>query len=174
METGVTGVADLSLIASAHAVSDGGQGILDPALAAIIAGIVVALVTLAWKSRSEGKKTRKVAQEAKMAADAAHDADIEQLVLEMHQALVTQPPTALVPEQPLGLVDVVKAMRTAQVDIVRRMDGMETDLSEMKTTLTQNGGRENTVVDRLARIEDAVTPEDVHPPAPGEPDLTSH
>lgn len=64
---------------------------------------------------------------------------VEALVTEMHVALVGADPTPLNPNPPPGIVDVV-------ADVAKRT-------SRIEHTLFINGGKGNTVIDRLERIE---------------------
>ena len=122
-------------------------------LVGVAAGGVVAAVTRRKVARQRAKD-----QAAQIISKHAAKLD------EISVALVGRAPTPLDPCPPLGLVRVVGALGTDLQCVRRDVSGLKVKVDTVEETLTKNGNTgQNTVIDRLGRIETAANNNGVGP-----------
>ena len=122
---------------------------LSPTIAVMVGAIFTGGLTVGTRAMLTRRAHNK--------ADDAHDDEIEELVRDMHRALVTPAPTDLLPNPPIGLLDTVTDMQKRQRCIDTELRAVKEQVAEVTKQLTQNGGRDNTILDRVSRIEERLS-----------------
>lgn len=104
-----------------------------------LAVLIVGTIGAAWNSKRRKKKANFIESEEEREQA---DADMLRLVQQMHTALVGDEPSPFNPNPTPGLVKTVP-------ELLRRTERIE-------HTLYTNGGKGNTIVDRMERMEGAL------------------
>lgn len=115
------------------------SGLFSNIFANVVGGVVVLVVTVvgtAWMSQRRGKKEDRQ-KETKSNSDKLDQ--VVSLTNEMHVALVGATPSPMNPFPQPGLVEIVP-------DLLKRT-------TKIEHTLFTNGGKNNTIVDRMQRLE---------------------
>ena len=121
---------------------------ISPTIAVMVGLVVTTFIALTTRKSAKRGEIRD--------EETAHDQEIEDMVREMHRALVTPPVSDLHPNPPKGIVDTIAEMKMRQLSIDKEVMLMKDQLQEVTKQMTQNGGKDNTLLDRVGRIEDMV------------------
>ena len=158
-------MVDLLSLSSPNSSGDWINQAIGGTVAFVIGGAVMAFFGVVGRRAENRQADNRAKTHAEQVAEDKLDAELEALVRQMHAALVTPSPTELIPHPPIGLVDTVAEIKQIQAKVAGR-------LLRVETTLTQNGGSGNTLLDRISRIESHVG---VDPSITAAyPDLTPH
>jgi len=121
------------------------ENLIPITIGGLIVGAVAGLLRIGGR-----KKVAKESAKEQAAKDTADDfAQLRTMTTSIYDALITPPPTPFNPHPEPRLIDTVAEMKTIQHQ-------MDVRLGNVETTLTQNGGTGNTMLDRVTRIESQV------------------
>lgn len=138
--------------------------VTENSLSLVVGSVVGALIAGGFRMGTgrRAKVTQRHAQEDQ------EFSELKAMVGEVYKALITEPATPLNPNPTPRLIDTVAEMKDTQAKMQATQVVIDRRLCNVEDTLTKNGGVDNTVLDRLSRIETqvGVDPSTTHADSP--------